>query len=87
MVVEDQVHHIMVKRNSGRKRVKEGVVVNVYYLLILQYAFLQLDPLQTNKKIYTPKEGYGLFIHMMLGVYTFLITTLGGYIVDWHLDC
>ena len=33
-------------------------VCNLYYnLLILHYAFLQLDdPLQSNKKNYTPKE-------------------------------
>ena len=30
--------------------------LSYYNLLILHYAFLQLDPLQTNKKIYTPKE-------------------------------
>ena len=42
--------------------------------------------LKSRSKIYTPKEGYILFIHMMLGVYRFLITTLGGYIVDRHLQ-
>ena len=71
-------------------------VCNLYYnLLILHYAFLQLDdPLQTNKKIYTQRKKENEY-HAIIIIYVYeqekneciIINNDYNIIINKHLLC